>query len=253
MLYLFLFLLKPTKYVVQIHNSFLYCVGRKNLNVFTGRSKKRSKKTYVRTIVCIPHQFVKVERKFISIPRGKKRAELHALNLCAKMEISVSYSENAVRQEISDLFLNCFIPISNCNIFQFDFLTTIPRLKLLQRAKVNSGFKWDGMAVQSLSKGILHILSHSQHFLKTNVAVTHSTDDGALVSEVSLHNVAVTHSTDEALISEVSLHNVAVTHSTDDEALVSEVSFMLTSLGWLIVKRYFMNLPYFDSLPSLSI
>ena len=237
---------------------------RKNLNVFTGRSRKRSKKTYVRTIVCIPHQFVKVERKFISIPRGKKRAELYALNLCAKVEISVSYSENAVQQEISDLFFDCFIPISNCNILQFDFLTTIPGLKLLQKAKVNSGFKWDGMAVQSLSKGILYILSHSQHFLKTNVAVTHSTDDEALVSEVSLHNVAVTHSTDdEASVSEVSLHNVAVPQSTDDEALVSEVSFMLTLLGLLIVlsckfllfikKRCFTNLPYFDTLPSLSI
>ena len=149
---------------------------RRQRGSFRGARKRPrtvSNKRFVRTIVCIPFeraQYVAPSQfgssLVMTIPRGNHRTELHALNLCAKLDMPVECSEEYIRKEISELFSSSFVAIDGCPSLSFDFLSTIPGLKLLQKAKVNCNFRWDGNAVQSLSRSVVYITTHEKHLLK---------------------------------------------------------------------------------------
>ena len=128
------------------------------------------KKKNIRTIICIPQEhakFVDVGNNMaISIPRGQARSQLFTLGLVGTLEVYSTWTEKEMQTEISDMFLECFTPIPGCTTLLFHYLASVPGLKLLQKPKVNATFSWDGVAVQSNSRGIVYILPDSRHILK---------------------------------------------------------------------------------------
>ena len=83
-----------------------------------------------------------------------------------KLEVVSTWTATEIKQQISDMFLDAFIPAVGCNTLEFDYLSSVPGLKLLQKPVVNESFTWDGAAVFSNSRGIVYILASALHKLK---------------------------------------------------------------------------------------
>ena len=110
----------------------------------------------------------------INIPRGKSRTDLFTSGLIGKIELSTKASEYEIKTQISDMFFDCFKSVVNTSMLEFEYLTMVPGLRLLQVPKVNFGFTWDGAAVKASSKGNLYILVHQKHSLKKKSTETAS-------------------------------------------------------------------------------
>ena len=108
----------------------------------------------------------------INILRGKTRTELFTSGLIGKIGLSSSASEYEIRTQVIDMFFDCFEFMSNTSMLEFEYLTMVPGLRMLQLPKVNFGFTWDGAAVKASSKVNLYILVHQKHFLKKESAKT---------------------------------------------------------------------------------
>ena len=91
---------------------------------------------------------------------------MFALGLVGKLEVVSTWSATEIKQQLSDMFLNAFILAAGCNTLEFDYLGSVPGIKLLQKPAVNEASTWDEAAVLSNSRGIVHILASALHKLK---------------------------------------------------------------------------------------
>ena len=150
-------------------------VGRRYSSVSSrgGRKLKRSHKTAVRTIVCLPLQLLPgytsnrtLSNDFkIPFPRGKIKEKLHQCGLIAKVNFVTSWNSEETTTEIGNLFgLTFHSSLSDsAQTFGYVYLATYPGLRSLTKPKVNKRFVWDAKAVLSLHRTTIHILSNTEH------------------------------------------------------------------------------------------
>ena len=150
-------------------------VGRRYCSVASrgGRKLKRSHKTAVRTIVCLPLQLLPgytpgctLSSDYrIPFPRGKTKEKLYQCGLIAKVNFVRTWNPDETTTEICNLFkLNFDTPQSDVTqTFGYIYLATYPGLRSLTKPKVNKRFLWDATAVLSLHRTTIHILSNTEH------------------------------------------------------------------------------------------
>ena len=133
------------------------------------RKIKHPHKTALRTIVCLPKQWVDQQDTDVTnheqscripFPRGKLREQLFECGLIAKMTIVTSWNAGDMSRKIEKLFKHNFPSESE---FGFFYLTTFCGLRSLSYSKVNQFFVWDAKAVLSLHRTTIHILSDIKH------------------------------------------------------------------------------------------
>ena len=166
-------------FFLQDFASITSCGKRRKKITATGRLIKKKKteksgKSFVRTVICIPYEkatFSNEVNSSIQIPRAKSKSFLYERNLVATVKIESVWSATKIYNEICDLFKKEFEEnlIGN-SCFGFDFMTSIPGTKILQKAIVNSFFVWDAAAIEALGKKIVYVLTHSHCRLKNNNA-----------------------------------------------------------------------------------
>ena len=105
----------------------------------------------------------------INIPRGKSRTDLFTSGLIGKIELSTKASEYEIKTQISDMFFDCFKSVVNTSMLEFEYLTMVPGLRLLQVPKVNFGFTWDGAAIQGEQQRKFIHTGPSKTFLEKKV------------------------------------------------------------------------------------
>ena len=145
--------------------------GKGNALVVANVRKKR-KALLSELIFCVPHQKAQFVQSHtfdggvaIRIPRGKYRTELLALGLCAKLEASPAWTDERIRKEMSDFFLDRFQPSSG-NTFQFFVLDCNFWLEIASKSKSKFFFCMSGNALQHLGRSTIYIIAHEQHRLK---------------------------------------------------------------------------------------
>ena len=137
-------------------NSFL----RKRRRSSAPLKREKTIKTWDKDIVCLPHTYNGTGGiGGITIPRGKRHAELGRQGLIGKIRLSSDMTEEEIMREIHSVFAK---QMKNDMEFPFTFLQcTGGGAKTLTPAQVSPSWTWTAQQVVSLGgQGSIYILAN---------------------------------------------------------------------------------------------
>ena len=133
----------------------------------------KSQKIFTREVFALPYCYLEnfkanCNENAFKIPRGSIRQQLVLHGLSAKVALSKQQHQREVHDEISKLFLNCFVSNGNDRL-NFTYLSSLPGTKVLTAPKVNQAFCWDAAAVLGLHRSTIYIAISEEHPLVKNL------------------------------------------------------------------------------------